>query len=168
MNAFLEQFGIDWKLFLSQLINFAIILVVLKFFVYNPVLKILKERSKKIKEGLDKAEEASIRLKEVDNIGKVKIKEAEAKSVEIIKATERRAKDLEIQLQKKNEETQQRLQKEIQENYVKQQQEAKELVLKNATELIKKTVIKTIELNPEAIDEALIKKAIKEIDNGKE
>ena len=52
MNAFISQFGIDWKLFLSQLVNFALILIVLKFFVYNPVIKILKERNKKIKEGL--------------------------------------------------------------------------------------------------------------------
>jgi F0F1-type ATP synthase membrane subunit b/b' len=52
-NAFIEQFGIDWKLFLSQLINFVLILIILKFFVYNPVLKTLKERNKKIKEGLD-------------------------------------------------------------------------------------------------------------------
>jgi len=42
------------------------------------------------------------------------------------------------------------------------------LVLKNATELVKKAVAKTVELSPEAVDEALIKKAVKEIDNGKE
>ena len=159
MNAFISQFGLDWKLFLSQLVNFFLILIILRIFVYKPVLKILKDRNKKIKEGLDKAEEANVRLKEVDNIGKQKIKEAETASINIIKATESRAKALEQELQKKSEENQLQVQKDLQESYKKQQEQAKELVLKNAIELVKKTIIKTVELKPEAIDEALIKKA---------
>jgi len=158
-NAFLDQFGIDWKLFLSQLVNFFLILVILRLFVYKPVLKIIKERNKKIKEGLDKAEEAGIRLKEVDVIGKEKIKEAESASINIIKATEKKAKVLEQELQKKSEENQIKLQKELQASYQKQQEQAQELVYKNAIELVKKTIVKTVELKPEAIDEALIKKA---------
>jgi F-type H+-transporting ATPase subunit b len=165
-NAFISQFGIDWKLFLSQLINFVLILIVLKFFVYNPVLKILKERNKKIKEGLDKAEEAGIRLKEVDIIGKAKIKEAEATSMNLIKETENKAKVLGHELQKKLEDSQLKMQKELQDNYKKQQEQANDLVMKNAIELVKKTIIKTVELKPEAIDEALIKKAAEEIKNG--
>jgi len=163
MNQFISQFGIDWKLFLSQLVNFILILIVLTFFVYKPVLKILKERNKKIQEGLDKAEEANIRLKEVDQIGKEKIKEAENTSINIIRTTENKAKALEHELQKKSEENQIKLQKELQENYKKQQEQAQDLVLKNAMELVKKTIIKTVELKPEAIDEALIKKAAESI-----
>ena len=48
----------------------------------------------------------------------------------------------------------------------KQQEQANDLVMKNAVELVKKTIIKTVELKPEAIDEALIKKAAQEINNG--
>ena len=160
MSSFISQFGIDWKLFLSQLVNFLLILIILRFFVYKPVLKILKERNKKIKEGLDKAEEAGIRLKEIDVIGKEKIKEAENKSMEMIKTTENEAKALGRELQKKMEENQLKLQKELQDSYKRQQEEVKNLVLKNAVDLVKKTIVKTIELKPEAIDEALIKKAV--------
>ena len=101
MNALLEQLGIEWKVFLSQAVNFFILLVVLTFFVYKPLIKIIKERNQKIKEGLDKAEEADVRLKEIDNIGREKIKEAENKSINIIKDTEKRAKVLDQELQKK-------------------------------------------------------------------
>jgi len=163
MNAFLDQFGIDWKLFLSQLVNFALILIVLSIFVYKPVIKIIKERNKKIKEGLDKAEEANVRLKEVDVIGKEKIREAESTSANIIKTTEKKAKALEQELQKKSEENQVKLQKELQASYQKQQEQAEELVYKNAIELVKKTIVKTVELKPEAIDEALIKKAVSSV-----
>lgn len=165
MSDILSQLGIDWKLFLSQLINFALILIVLTLFVYKPVLKIIKQRNAKIKEGLDKAEEANVRLKEVDEIGKQKIKEAENTSINIIKTTEKKAKDLEQELQKKSEEKQLQMQKELQESYKKQQEQAQDLVLKNAIELVKKTIVKTVELKPEAVDEALIKKAVAEIKN---
>jgi F-type H+-transporting ATPase subunit b len=160
MDNFLSQFGIDWKLFLSQLVNFFLILIILRLFVYKPIINIIKERNKKIKEGLDKAEEAGVRLKEIDDIGKEKIKEAETKSVGIIRDTESRAKVLEQELQKKTEANHIKLEKELQESYKKQQEQAKELVLKNAIELVKKTIVKTVELKPEDIDEALIKKAI--------
>ena len=159
MNAFISQFGIDWKLFLSQLVNFILILTVLTFFVYKPVIKVLKERNKKVKEGLDKAEEANVRLKEVDQIGKEKIKAAENTSIGIIKATEDRAKKLEQELQKKSEANQIQLQKELQENYKKQQEQAQEMVFKNAIDLVKKAIVKTVELKPEEVDDALIKKA---------
>ena len=53
MNELFEQLGINWKLFLSQLVNFFILLFVLRAFVYKPFLAIIKERSKKIKEGLN-------------------------------------------------------------------------------------------------------------------
>lgn len=158
-NSLLGQLGIDWGLLVSQAVNFFIILVVLTFFVYKPIMKIIKERNAKIKEGLDKAHEADVRLKEVDVIGKEKIKEAENKSIGIIKDTEKKAKVLEQELNKKLEENNLRLQKDLEASYKKQQEEAKELVLKNAVDLVKKTLIKTVELRPQDVDESLIRKA---------
>ena len=162
-NQLLFQLGIDWKLFLSQAVNFFILLTILTFFVYKPLIKVINERNKKIKEGLDKAEEADIRLKEIDIIGKNRIKDAESKSIEIIKDTEKKAKVLEHELQKKNEEKQTQLQKESQEQLKKQLEENKKVVLAQAAELVKKAIIKTVELNPDAIDEAIIKKATEAI-----
>ena len=67
-NQLLFQLGINWKLFLSQTVNFFILLGVLTFFVYKPLIKVIKLRNSKIKEGLEKAEEADVRLKNIDNI----------------------------------------------------------------------------------------------------
>ena len=66
-------------------------------------------------------------------------------------------------MQKKNEEKQVQLQKELQDQLKKQLEENKKLVLSQAGELVKKAIIKTVELKPEAIDDALIKKAVSEI-----
>ncbi|MEK7540979.1 MAG: hypothetical protein AAB529_01950 [Patescibacteria group bacterium] len=160
MNALFEQLGINWKLFLSQAVNFFILLLVLRAFVYKPLLAVIKKRNDKIREGLVKAEEADVRLKEVDIIAKNKLKQADQDSIGIIKKTEEKAKIFERELQKKNEEKQFQTQKEAQDQLKKQLEENKKVVLAQATELVKKTIIKTVGLNPDAIDEALIKRAI--------
>jgi len=163
----LGQLGINWKLFLSQAVNFFILLTVLWAFVYRPLIKIIKERNEKIKTGLDKAEQADIRLKEIDVIGKEKIKEAEQKGIEIIKNTEDKAKVMATELQQKNEAKQLEMQKQAQDQLKKQLEENKKVVLSQAAELIKKTLIKTVEMKPDAVDEKLIAKAVTEISHEK-
>ncbi len=162
-NELLFQLGINWKLFLSQVVNFFILLLVLTFFVYKPLIRIIKERSKKIKEGLEKAEEADVRLKEIDIIGAGKIREAEQKGIEIIKATEVKAKILDKENQEKAEKKQKDAQELLKLSILKQKEEAREIVLKDAVELVKKIVSKTVELNPKDIDDKLVKKAVSEL-----
>jgi len=162
-NELLFQLGINWKLFLSQMFNFAVLFSVLTFLVYKPVMKIMKDRTKKIQDGLTKAEEADTRLKEVGEISKSKIKEAEAKSVEIIKLTGQKAKLLEQDFQEKAELKQKQVALEMEKMAKKQKEEAEKQVLENAVNLVKNLIAKTVELNPKDIDDKLIKKAADEI-----
>jgi F-type H+-transporting ATPase subunit b len=48
----MEKLGIDPKLLLAQIVNFAIIIVVLSKFLYKPILSMLEKRKKEIEEGL--------------------------------------------------------------------------------------------------------------------
>lgn len=166
-GGLIGQLGIDWKLFLSQAANFFILLVILRAFVYKPILAVIKKRNEKIREGLEKAQIADLRLKEVDNIAKGRLKKAESESINIIKNTEIKAKRLEQSLQKKAEEKQQELMKQIQLNYQKQKEETKNLVSKEAAELVKKFIVKTVELKPEAVDKALIERAVSQVSSEK-
>lgn len=50
------MFGINWKLFLAQLVNFGIVLLVLWKFVWKPVTSGLSERSEKIEQSLLEAQ----------------------------------------------------------------------------------------------------------------
>ncbi len=117
----------------------------------------------KLKKVLEKAEEADVRLKEVDIIAGEKLKKADQESIQIIQNTENKAKVLEQSLQKKAEDHQKELMRQIELNYKNQQEETKKLVFSEALELVKKTLIKTVELKPEAVDEALIKKAVSQV-----
>jgi len=59
--------GISWQGLLGQIVNFGLLLVLLYFIGYRPIRKMLDERSKRIKEGIDQAElakEAAARAEE--------------------------------------------------------------------------------------------------------
>ena len=49
-------FGLNWKLFLAQLINFSVILLVLWKWVFKPVSSALEKRTKKIEDSLVEAQ----------------------------------------------------------------------------------------------------------------
>ena len=164
-GGLLEQLGINWKLFLSQAVNFFILLIILRLFVNKPLLAVIKTRNEKIALGLQKAEEADVRLKEVDVIAKNTLKKADQQSIEIIKTTEQKAEVLKQFLQQKAEAHQKELMAQLALEHKKQQEEAKNLVFKEAINLVKKTIIKTVELEPKHVDDALIKKAVLEVKN---
>lgn len=159
-EGLLGQLGINWKLLLSQTVNFFVLLLVLSKFVYLPLLKVMKARDKRIREGLEKAEQADVRLKEVDAIAKGKIKEADAESIVIIRAAEQRANALEQSLKAEAEARQKEIMHQIALSHLRQEEFARQGVLSSAAELVKSVVAKTVALDPSAIDEALIEKAI--------
>src|SRR6478752_9979052 len=61
-----EQFGWEPKLFLSQVISFIIVALVLKRFAYKPILAVLEERRQRIQEGLLNAEKIKQQLAEAE------------------------------------------------------------------------------------------------------
>jgi F-type H+-transporting ATPase subunit b len=62
----LAKLGIDWKLFIAQIINFAILLLVLRRFAYRPMLAFLEERTERIDKGLKDADAAHQKLSEME------------------------------------------------------------------------------------------------------
>ena len=59
MEQLIEAFGIDVRLIIIQVFNFGILMAVLTYFLYKPVLKMLNEREAKIAQGIKDAEEAA-------------------------------------------------------------------------------------------------------------
>lgn len=109
MEGFLAAFGIDWKLILAQSVNFIVVIAVLAYFVYGPVMRMLDERTRRIKQGLDDAraagEERAAVASERGGIVNAAHKEAEsivARATEdgkevrtqIVKAAEARAEEV--------------------------------------------------------------------------
>lgn len=81
-----QVFGLDLKMLVAQLVNFAILAFLLYRFAYKPMLKMLSERTKKIEEGINNADQAEKRLKEISEKEKDVIKEAKREAAKIIEA----------------------------------------------------------------------------------
>lgn len=58
MQEILNTFGIDWRLLLINAINFALVLGVLWYFLYTPLLRMLESRRQKVVQGVKDAEQA--------------------------------------------------------------------------------------------------------------
>ena len=63
-QGFLETFGVNWPFFIAQLINFVLVLFVLKKFAFVPLQGILEDRRQRIAEGEAKMEEIQKKLDE--------------------------------------------------------------------------------------------------------
>ena len=59
--------GINGKIFLAQLVNFGLILLVLWRFAFKPIVARLEARSERIEKGLAEAKKAEDRLKQIES-----------------------------------------------------------------------------------------------------
>lgn len=162
MSQLFSQLGIDWRLLLSQAVNFLLLLVILRIFVYKPLLKILHDRRMKIEDGLMKAQMADERLHDIDVIGKGKIKEAEATALGILKRTESDAKALEAKLLAEAGRKEAEAIKNTEAILRAKEEESRREMENEAAVLVRRAIVRTVELSPASIDDALIAKAVKE------
>jgi F-type H+-transporting ATPase subunit b len=52
----ISELGINWGVLLTQVVTFIILLVLLRFVAYKPLMRMLDERSKRVKDSLEQAE----------------------------------------------------------------------------------------------------------------
>lgn len=84
MEQLFEAFGINGKLILAQAINFAVLLVALRYFLYSPVMKTLDERKEKIAKGVEDADKATEMLSTADATVAKLVSTAETDAEEIV------------------------------------------------------------------------------------
>jgi len=110
-DSIINNFGIDWRIFLAQLVNFGIVFFVLKKFAFSPMQKLLKERQKKINQGLDDAERATSELNMAKEKYKEKIRKARTEANQIIGEAQKRYDDI---IQKAGEDSQKKIDQSVQ------------------------------------------------------
>ncbi|MEI7741884.1 MAG: F0F1 ATP synthase subunit B [bacterium] len=89
----LATLGIDWKLFLAQLVNFGIVVLVLWKWAYKPLLDMLDKRKKAIAESLEKNKSIDERMKRIGAEEGAMMKAAHLKAQEVLSGAERDAKE---------------------------------------------------------------------------
>ena len=167
LKDILNLFGLEGKLFIAQIINFAILLFILKKFLYEPIAKMMEERKTKIKQGLDDAENAKKALIEADNQKILILKEAKIDADKILENTKKSSENL----KQKSSEDAKKQAAEIVDNAKKQAQaefdKASKQVGSMSVDLSKKIVSKILsEIFTEQDKTAILSKAVEKIEKG--
>jgi F-type H+-transporting ATPase subunit b len=83
MEDIIKAFGIDGKLIIVQLVNFGILMAALVYFLYNPILNLLRDREEKIVQGIKDAEAAAQAKASADAEKKVILTEAHVEATAV-------------------------------------------------------------------------------------
>lgn len=114
MQEIFSAFGIDWRLIILQIFNFALLLTGLWYFLYTPVLSMLEKRTRTIEKGLADAAEAERNLKH-----------AEKEKAEIVGGAHKEASDIALRAKKHADEKAALLLQEAEEKKMRILEEAK-------------------------------------------
>ncbi len=162
MEPIINAFHIDLKIIIAQVVNFAIVFVVLYLYAIKPLSKIMRERSEKIEKGIKDAksnaeilnntkaeyEEALTKARrEADKIFQEGKKEAEAKKILMLEKTKEEVAVM-VEDGKKN----------LENEKIKMVTEAKEEITSLSVKIAEKILGKKI-------DGTFDDKTIKELDN---
>ncbi len=79
------ELGINVSFLLAQLVNFIILLILLRLVAYKPIMKMIDQRSDRIKESMDEVEMVNKRAEEADSDAAKRIEEASHEGQKIIK-----------------------------------------------------------------------------------
>lgn len=95
---FLDDFGISPILLLAQIVNFTILLFILKRFLYKPIMKVLEERKHKIETSMNQANEIQRKLEETESSQREIIGKAESAASNIIEEAKEAARKLQEEI----------------------------------------------------------------------
>lgn len=96
---FLKDFGVEPVLLLAQIVNFAILLFILKRFLYKPILKVLEERKNKIETSMKQSDQIQKKFEEMGVKQQEILDNARNESAQIIDEAKSEAKTLADQIQ---------------------------------------------------------------------
>ena len=98
MDSIIETFHLDWKLFLAQVVNFTIVVIVLWRFAFKPLAKNLAERTKTIEKSLKQAKEIAEQREEMLKLREQSVLEAQIEAKKVIDETSNKMKEYEEQM----------------------------------------------------------------------
>jgi len=84
IGQILSNLGFDWRVALANLVNFLVIVWILKRFAFNPIAKKIEEREEKIKKSIEDSNKASAELQMAKQMSEKTAMEAREQSNTII------------------------------------------------------------------------------------
>lgn len=94
----LAKLGIDPAVMLAQAVNFFLLLGILTYFVYKPLMRVLDERKDRIAKADENAKRIEAELKKAESKTAEALAEAKSEAHKIIANAKKTAKELEVKL----------------------------------------------------------------------
>ena len=91
MEEIITTFGIDWRLIAIQIFNFGLLLALLSYFLYTPLLKLLDDRRKLVEKGVADAKDAATARENAETEKGQILKKAVTEAGDIVKRGEEAA-----------------------------------------------------------------------------
>lgn len=89
-----SEFHVEWPMLIAQIINFLIVAFLLHRFAFRPLMTTLAQRSSRIADGLQYAEEMKSQLAKTEVLRNRELKEASQRAAAIVGEAQKSAADL--------------------------------------------------------------------------
>jgi F-type H+-transporting ATPase subunit b len=163
MEAF-TKLGIDWRLLVAQLINFAILFWVLRKFLYKPILDVLEKRKTTIEKGFEDAKKAEHALSRAEKDAHALVQKAKQEAVHIIDLAQKTAHQERQEVLQKAKDEVHRIIYEAREKILAERQDMIESVQKELVSVVMEAASAVLRgVSDKKISAELTKKAIDEI-----
>ncbi len=160
----IKEFGLDPILLGAQVINFLIILFLLKKFLYKPLLEMLSKREDAIKEGIKQAEEGRLTLERALDEEKNILKLAQNQARKILSESREQAYISSKQIEETTRKQAEKILSEARDQITEETKQAEKILSEKVFELSSELVKKTLnELISEKDEKMLIEKAIRKL-----
>ena len=164
MNELVSTFHIDVKLLTAQVVNFAIVFVVLYYFAIRPLIKILNERSQKIEASLTNAEQIESELANAQEKREEIIKEAKQEANTVLEEVAKKADSRKQEMMTKAKEEIENIVSKTKEDLQVEKQIALKHIKEEAAEMITISIEKILSSKMNnSIDKDYIEKTVKDI-----
>ncbi|MDP3710585.1 MAG: F0F1 ATP synthase subunit B [bacterium] len=164
MSELIHNFGIDWRLLVTQAINFFILLFILKKFAYKPILEMLRKRRDGIEAGIRMKKEAEERLRHIAQEREKTLEETRKESLAILAKTETAAKDLRAEMLADAAQKAEGVLNEAKKIIGEEKNKMRDEFFKDAAGLVRLGIEKTLNrMTPEERDAKLIQEALVEL-----
>lgn len=100
MQQLFSAFGINTKVLLLQALNFGILLVVLTYFFYKPLMQMMEKRQQTLTKGIDDAKRTAEKLSEADTVAANIVSDADSKAVGIVQNAKNEGKEVRVTMLK--------------------------------------------------------------------
>lgn len=158
------KLGIDWRLLVAQLINFAILFWVLRKFLYKPILDVLEKRKVAIEKGFEDAKSAEHALSRAEKDASALVQKAKQEASSIIEQAQKTAQQERAETLQKAKDEVHRIIYEAREKILAERQDMIEGVQKELVHVVTEAASVVMRgVSDKKMSAELAKKAIEEV-----